>query len=274
MVKVRGLSFAYGKGGNKVLNQLSFDLEAGSCTAILGNNGAGKSTLLKCLVGIHKAHQGSVTIAGYPMAAMSRNSLAQHVAYLPQQVRGSGMRVFDAVLLGRKPYIQWEATSQDKQIVEDVMARMQISQLALRPLSSLSGGEQQKVMLARALAQQPKLLLLDEPTSNLDPFNQHEGLRLVKQIARAHGIAVAIVIHDLNLAARYCDRYIFLLENRVLAAGGAETLTADNIRAAYGMEVALLSHQGIPLILPLPDQAGQCDSGEDDKASPERHTWQ
>lgn len=255
MVSVRGLSFAYGGGGELVLDQVSFDLEAGHCTAILGNNGAGKSTLLKCLVGIQKADGGSVTIAGRDMAAMSRNSLARQVAYLPQQIRSGGMRVFDAVLLGRKPYIQWDATSRDRQVVEDVLALMQISALALRPLSSLSGGEQQKVMLARALAQQPKVLLLDEPTSNLDPLNQHEGLRLVREIAREHRIAVAIVIHDLNLAARYCDRYLFLRDNRVLAAGGAEVLTAANIREAYGMEVALVTHQGIPMILPLPDQA-------------------
>jgi iron complex transport system ATP-binding protein len=164
------------------------------------------------------------------------------------------MTVFDAILLGRKPYIKWDATSEDRQIVRDIIQKMQLEEFALRNVAELSGGEIQKVMLARALAQEPKLLLLDEPTSNLDLRNQHEVLRTVKIIAQEHNICVALVIHDLNLAIRYCDRFLFLKDSYVFSYGGLEVMTPENIEEVYQVHVHIIDCMGIPVIVPFPDE--------------------
>ena len=136
-------------------------------------------------------------------------------------------------------------------IVHDAMHRLDVEDMRGRFLNQLSGGEKQKVMLARALAQQPSVLLLDEPTSSLDPKNQHEMLALVNRISKEQGIGVVIVIHDLNLAARYCDRFLFLHDSKIFAAGGQEILSAEHIRQVYGMDVDVIEHRGNKLIIAL-----------------------
>ena len=163
------------------------------------------------------------------------------------------MTVFDAVLLGRKPYIQWDVTEKDRRIVRDILEKMHLESFALRRMSELSGGEAQKVMLARALAQEPKVLLLDEPTSSLDPRSQHTVLQTVRAIAREHQICVVTVLHDLNLAIRYCDRFLFLKDARVFACGGPEVMSPQNIEAVYDMHVHIVDSMGIPVIVPFPD---------------------
>ncbi len=254
MVEVSNITFAYGKKTRNVLEDVAFDINNCQCIAILGNNGAGKSTLLKCVDRIYPAGQGVVLIDGENVFGMSKTDMAQNVAYVPQSGGSVSMTVFDAILLGRKPYIKWDATSQDREIVCDIIRKMKLEDFALRNVSELSGGEAQKVTLARALAQEPKLLLLDEPTSNLDPCNQHEVLRIVKQIAREHNISVAIIIHDLNLAIRYCDRFIFLKESQIFAYGGRETMTPENIEEVYRIHVHIIDYMGVPVIVPLPDE--------------------
>lgn len=254
MVEVRGISFAYDKNAGRILDDVSFSLREGECLAVLGNNGAGKSTLLKCIDRICPPEQGTVLVDGRAVAQMSRNETARNIAYVPQHGCTGSMTVYDAVLLGRKPYIQWDATAEDRRITVDLLQKMGLEPLALRTVSQLSGGEAQKVALARALAQEPRLLLLDEPTSNLDPRNQHEALRLVKRIAREHNICVIIVIHDLNLAIRYCDRFVFLRDARVYAHGGPETMTPENIEAVYRMHVHITMYMGIPVLVPFPDE--------------------
>ena len=200
MVEVSDITFAYNPNGSNIVEDISFAIEKNQCIAILGNNGAGKSTLLKCMDRICPAQKGAVFVDSQNVYKMSKNMMAQNIAYVPQNNESINMTVFDTILLGRKPYIKWDATSEDRQIVWDIMRKMQLEEFALRNVWQLSGGELQKVMLARALAQEPKLLLLDEPTSNLDPRNQHEVLQRVKEIAQEHDICVAIIIHDLNLA--------------------------------------------------------------------------
>ena len=254
MVEISNITFSYGKNAQNVLEDVAFDIEQNQCVAILGNNGAGKSTLLKCVDRICSAAQGVVLVDGENVFGMSKTAMARNVAYVQQSNSSVNMTVFDAVLLGRKPYIKWDATAQDRGIVCDIIHKMKLDDFALRNVSELSGGEAQKVMLARALAQEPKLLLLDEPTSNLDPRNQHEVLRIVKQIAREHNISVAIIIHDLNLAIRYCDRFIFLKDSRVFAYGGRETMTSENIEEVYRIRVHIIEHMGVPVIIPFPDE--------------------
>lgn len=253
MLKVDTISFAYGKSSDRILDQISFHMEGGLCTAILGVNGAGKSTLLKCIDRILRPQEGVVMVDGKNVFSMRGNEMAQNIAYVAQNARGVDMTVFDAVMLGRKPYIQWDATEKDRHIVMEVLQKMHLEDYVLRNLSELSGGEAQKVMLARALAQEPKVLLLDEPTSNLDPHNQHEVMQTVRSIAREHHICVVTVLHDLNLAIRYCDRFLFLKDADLYAYGGQEVMTPEIIENVYGMHVHIIETHGIPVIIPFPD---------------------
>ncbi|MGM9670890.1 MAG: ABC transporter ATP-binding protein [Oscillospiraceae bacterium] len=254
MVEIQKISYAYHRDSGDVLTDVSFDVNQGQCVAILGNNGAGKSTLLKCIDRIYPAREGTVVVSGQNIFQMSGGELAQNVAYVPQNVEPANMTVFDVVLLGRKPYIKWDATAEDRAIVSELLHSLSLEPLALRRMSELSGGEAQKVTLARALAQEPKFLLLDEPTSNLDLYNQHEVLRTVRAIAREHGISVALIIHDLNLAIRYCDRFLFLKNARVFSYGGLETVTPETIEQVYQIHVHIMEYMGLSVIIPFPDE--------------------
>lgn len=168
MIKIENISYSYGRSSKTVLNNVSFEFEKGQCLAVLGNNGAGKSTLLKCIDRICPTEGAGVYIDGQNVFEMNNRTMAQNIAYVPQNSESVNMTVFDTVLLGRKPYIKWDVTSEDREIVSGIIDKMGLNELSLRNVSELSGGEAQKVMMARALAQKPKLLLLDEPTSNLD----------------------------------------------------------------------------------------------------------
>jgi len=255
MVKIDNVTFAYSRSARNVLEDISFDIQKNQCIAILGNNGAGKSTLLKCIDHICPAQEGVVLVDRENVFTMAKGVMAQNIAYVPQSSASVNMTVFDSILLGRKPYIKWDATAEDRQIVCEMIEKMRLQDFALRNVAELSGGEAQKVMLARALAQEPKLLLLDEPTSNLDPRNQHEVLRIVKRIAREHNICVALIIHDLNLAIRYCDRFLFLKNSNVFAYGGQEVMTPENIEEVYRIHVHIIEYMGIPVIVPFPDES-------------------
>lgn len=197
MIEVQNLSFSYGH--HPVLSHVGFTAQSGECVGILGNNGAGKSTLITCINRIRTPDSGSVLIDGKAVGNMSRRELARSVAYVAQKNEMSQTTVFDCVLLGRKPYIRWAVGEEDLRLCTAMIHRVGLEALELRSLDELSGGELQKVMLARALVQRPKVLLLDEPTSNLDPRNQYEMMELVREVAREQHITVLIVIHDLNL---------------------------------------------------------------------------
>ncbi len=251
MVKVENISFSYSRSRGKVLDAVGFCAEPGECMAILGNNGAGKSTLLKCMDRICPTQGGTVLVENSDVFKMSSRQMAQNIAYVPQNGQAAEMTVFDTVLLGRRPYITWDVTEEDRMIVAQVIHQMGLDDYILRSMAELSGGEAQKVMLARALAQQPKLLLLDEPTSNLDPRNQHEVMRTVRRVVREKQISAAIIIHDLNLAARYCDRFLFLKDSQVYACGGPEIITEETIQQVYGMPAEILEHRGFKMIVPI-----------------------
>lgn len=255
MVNVKDISFAYSRSAREVLTRVGFDIDKGQCLAILGNNGAGKSTLLKCVDRICPTKGSTVLVDGSNVFKLSGGERAKSIAYVRQNSEPVEMTVFDTVLLGRKPYITFDATTEDKQIVSELISELGLDDHILRNVSELSGGEVQKVMLAMALAQQPKLLLLDEPTSNLDPHNQHEVLRIVKQIAKQRSICVAMVIHDLNLAIRYCEKFLFLKDSEVYAYGGREVMTPENIEQVYRIHAHIIDYMGIPVIVPFPDEA-------------------
>lgn len=247
MIEIRDIAFSYGR--QKILNGVSFTAQPGKCVGILGNNGAGKSTLITCINRIRTPERGEVIIDGKSVRDMSRNEMARTIAYVAQKNEMSHATVFDCVLLGRKPYIKWSVSQEDIDLCEAMIRRVGMEQFQVRSLDELSGGELQKVMLARALVQQPKLLLLDEPTSNLDPRNQYEMMALVRQIAREQGIAVFIVIHDLNLALRYCDRFYFLKDGTGYSYGGMETVTAETIQTVYGIKAEIAQINGKQVVV-------------------------
>lgn len=252
MIQVQELSFSY-RHDRPILNNIDFTASRGQCTAILGNNGAGKSTLIKCLNRILEPQQGVVYVNGKNTLQLKRNEIAKCLAYVAQHNGAARFTVFDTVLLGRKPYIKFEPTQEDIRIVEAVIERMKLRDFALRYIDELSGGELQKVMLARALAQQPQVLLLDEPTSNLDLCNQYEVLSIIRDIARTEQISVLLVLHDLNLALRYCDRFLFLKNNRIFCYGGIEVMTPENINQVYQIPVTVQEVNGVKVVIPFPN---------------------
>ena len=242
MIEVQNISFAYGK--QNVLRHVSFTLDYGMVLGILGNNGAGKSTLITCLNKILRPNDGRVLLDDVDILKMGRMEMARLVAYVPQKAETTQSTVYDTALLGRRPYIKWSMSQEDLDICDRVMEQLGIESIKLRPINELSGGEVQKVMLARALVQQPKLLLLDEPTSNLDPRNQHEIMNLIHNMAKEQNFAVITVIHDLNLAARYCDRFLFMKDGTVFSYGGADAMTRDTIKSVYGIDAHIYCENG------------------------------
>lgn len=247
MLDIQNVRFAYGR--HEVLRGVSFEAQSGECVGILGNNGAGKSTLITCINRIRTPNAGSILLDGKSVAEMSRNELARSIAYVAQKNEMSHSTVYDCVLLGRKPYIKWAVSTEDLTICDSVISLFGLKELELRQLEELSGGEVQKVMLARALVQEPRVLLLDEPTSNLDPKNQYEMLSLVRSIAREHGVTVLIVIHDLNLALRFCDSFLFLKDGVNYLHGGLEHVTSEVISEIYGVRAEVTDVSGRKIVL-------------------------
>lgn len=238
MIEIKDISFSYPDA--EILKGVGFTAESGEVVGLLGNNGAGKSTLVTCLNRIRKPKSGDFFIDGKNAFQMGRNELARTVGYVAQKNELTHSTVFDCVLLGRKPYIKWSVSQEDLDICQRIMERVGLLDYQMRFLDELSGGELQKVMLARALVAQPRLLLLDEPTSNLDPRNQYEMMDLVRKLAKEQGFTVITVIHDLNLALRFCDKFYFLKAGEGYSYGGIDTVTSETLKAVYGIQAEVL----------------------------------
>ncbi len=249
ILTVQGIQFTY--PGRSVLESISFSVERGEFLAVLGTNGTGKTTLLKCINRILKPAAGTVLVGKDSVSTLSRNALSKKVGYVEQQRTGSRATVFNAVLLGRKPYIEWDITQKDMEIASQALETLGLSEYALRYLDELSGGELQKVVIARALAQEPELLLMDEPTSSLDLRNQLDVLKLIQQITQERSIAAVVAMHDLNLSLRFADKFVLLKDKNIFAAGGQEVMTAENIEKVYEVPVTLISENGYRFVIPL-----------------------
>ena len=249
ILSVDGVEFAY--RSRKVLNNIKFEVKKGEVVSILGVNGAGKSTLLKCINKILKPKRGTILIDNFDIRQLDNLELAKKVGYVPQRAEGNYMTVFDAVLLGRKPHIKWEVSDRDIEITHKVLKLLNLEDYALRYTNELSGGELQKVIIARALVQGPQILLLDEPTNNLDLKNQLEVMRIIRDISKSQNIASIVVMHDLNLALRYSDKFIMLKNGVIYAEGGKEIINPENIKAVYGVDVYVENVRGIPVVVPI-----------------------
>ncbi|MEM0303061.1 MAG: ABC transporter ATP-binding protein [Archaeoglobaceae archaeon] len=247
MLEVESLTYSYGK--RDVLKDIAFSLERGEMLFIIGPNGSGKTTLLKCLNGILKP-KGSVYVEKINLNKLNPLEIAKKMGYVPQRGEISFLTVFDAILLGRKPHIKWEVSEKDVKIVEETIKMLKIEHLALRKLNELSGGELQLVLIARALAQQPRYLLLDEPTNNLDIKNQIEVMRLVKTAVKDKGISAIVTVHDINLALNYAEKVLVLKDGKIFAFGGRDVINEDIISAVYGIKAEILKYDGRILFIP------------------------
>ena len=249
MLEARELRYAYGR--REVLRGVSLQVGRGQVLAVMGGNGAGKSTLLKCLNRILPLAGGAVRLDGADLARLPRHQIARRVAYLPQRQEPDQLTVFDSVLLGRRPHIAWSASRRDHRVVEQALDNLGLAHLAGRRMDQLSGGEAQKVALARALAQEPDLLLMDEPTSSLDLYNQLEWADLVWGLVRRRGLAAVVALHDLALALRLADRLALLKDGRVHSDCPVGELHEADIAQVYGVRVRLTTVDGWPAVVPL-----------------------
>ncbi|MGB9682465.1 MAG: ABC transporter ATP-binding protein [bacterium] len=249
ILKVDGIEFSY--NSHPVLNDINFEVNRGEFLSILGNNGAGKTTLLKCINRILRAKKGTVFLEKEDISKLSRSEIAQKIGYVAQKQEGSGFTVFDMVLLGRKPYIKWDVSEKDIEIVREVLEMLKLEHLALKYLDELSGGELQKVFIARAIAQEPQVLLLDEPTNNLDLKNQIEVMRIIRESVKKNNISSIVVIHDINLALRFSDKFLLLKDNTIFAYGDINIITPENISSVYGVPVTIERIKDIPVVIPM-----------------------
>ncbi|HEU5003465.1 MAG TPA: ABC transporter ATP-binding protein [Actinomycetota bacterium] len=251
VIEVRELSVSI--DGRRILEGVGFALTAGEWLAVVGPNGAGKTTLLRCIAG-GMPYQGSIRLAGHEAQALPRAQRARQVAVVPQHpVFPEGMLVAEYVLLGRTPHVPrfgFERRT-DWIVVEALLAQLGLSALASRAITTLSGGERQRAVIARSLAQEPAVLLLDEPTTALDLGHQHEVLSLVDDLRLARGLAVISALHDLTLAGQYAERFLLLAEGRPVATGAAaEVLEADLLERCYGTPVSVIEVDGTTVVVP------------------------
>lgn len=252
MLEIRDLCFRYGRRSPKVLDHVSLKLEDGRIGVILGRNGSGKTTLLKNILGIEKPESGTITLDGRNMLKMPRRERAAHAAYVPQNIQFGALSVYDTVLMGRMCYFGYRAGREDAEVTERILTDMGLWDMAARSVDQLSGGERQKIAVARALAQEPKLLVFDEPTGNLDIANELLILEEARKAAREKGISVLISLHDLNQALSVGDCFYFMKDGQIRCEGGPETVTQERIFEIFDANVRIVQIDGSRYILSAP----------------------
>jgi len=253
MLEIKNLTVAY--GSHTALDDFSLTVQAGEILAVIGPNGAGKSTLIKAISGVLPPVKGEISLNGWPITHANGSIRARQTAVVPQGGHlPKAFTVEQTVMLGRTPYLGWlgRPQSEDVRAVETALGETGLLELRQRVVSELSGGEQQRVLLARALAQDTPVLLLDEPTAHLDLRHQAGILHLVRSLALDKALAVLMVVHDLNHAALFASRVALLVKGRKIAEGPAgDVLTRANLADLYGVSVVVSEHpsNGRPVVL-------------------------
>lgn len=249
MLKIENLSFRYGKHSALVLEDIHMALEDGQIGILLGKNGSGKTTLFKNILGILKPAGGSICFDGEELPGMSNRERAEKIAYVPQDIRFGALSVYDSVLTGRMPYFGLRAGEADYLAVERILADMRLEKYADRNVEMLSGGERQKVAIARALAQEPRLMIFDEPTGNLDIANELLILEEARKAAKSRNISVLCSLHDLNRALYFGDRFFCLKDGHVKYTGTRDIVNEEVIRDIFDVEVEIAEFKNRKVIL-------------------------
>jgi len=251
MLRVKNLKFSYKH--QEILKDISLEARPGEILAIIGPNGAGKTTLLRCILNILRPAKGVITVDKQDLLHMSSRERAKLLAYVPQAYPPKfPMTVFDTVLMGRRPYLCWRPAREELKKVTSILEIMGLDSFSAKDFDCLSGGQKQKVMLARALVQEARYLLLDEPTSSLDLKYQLEVMQLLCQIVKEKNMGIVVAIHDLNLALRFSDRVVMMQNGTVFCSGLPDkVMNQDNIRTVYGVNVESFSNQGYNYLYPV-----------------------
>lgn len=249
MLSVEQVTFRYDRRSQPVLRNASLSLDAGQVGVLLGRNGCGKTTLMRTLLGLCTPESGRITFDGRDLTAIDRRQRARVAAYVPQDLQFGGLRVYDAVMAGRVARFGIQPGADDRAAVDAALEDMELTALAQRNVQQLSGGERQKVAIARALVQEPRLLLLDEPTGSLDVSNEHLLLREAKKAAQERHIAVLSSLHDLNQALAFGDRFFFLKDGAIRWAVTRDAVTEAMLRDVFGPELRLAEVDGEKVVL-------------------------
>lgn len=253
MIKLQAKDIIFGYDSNPILENVNFEIAPSRLVTIVGPNGSGKSTLIKCIDRIVSPQGGSILIDRKDVTKMNRMDVARYLSYVPQSsVRIFPTNVFDTILMGRRPHIGWLGSEGDEEKVWEVLRLLNIERLAMSNFNELSGGQQQKVLIARALVQEAEVMLLDEPTSNLDIWHQLDVMNIIRDVVKKREITAIMALHDLNLASTYSDRIIMMKKGRIVAAGNpTSVITAENIASVYRVVAAVRSISDRPMIMPL-----------------------
>ncbi|WP_305063900.1 ABC transporter ATP-binding protein [Methanococcoides sp.] len=254
MVKLNIKNMSFGYASTPIFEDVSIDIQTSELVSIVGPNGAGKSTLLKCINRILTPDSGNLYLDGKNLHEMRRLEVAKNISYVPQSSkRVFSNTVFETVLMGRRPHQGWFSNKGDEEKVWEVLEELEIKDLALAMYDELSGGQQQKVLIARALAQDTGVILLDEPTSNLDIRHQLDVMDITRKLVKERNVAAIMVVHDLNLASRYSDRIIMMRNGKIISVGEPDSvLTCEDIAHVYGVNAEVINRNGgRPYIIPI-----------------------
>ncbi len=251
-LEVRGLEFGYGR--TPVLKGIDLTLDRPELVCVIGPNGVGKTTMVKCFNRILKPSSGSILLDGEDVSSMTLMELARKMAFVPNRMESVfRSSVAETVLMGRFPFSEWATSDTDLELVDSAMDALDIQSLSSRDVGELSSGQVQKVLIARGLAQQPRILILDEPTSNLDVKHQMEVMSFLRRYAAEENVIVLMVCHDLNLTSAYADRIVMVSDGRVFSDGSPwDVMTAENIGEVYGVSSQIIDVGGKPHVILLP----------------------
>ena len=249
MLKVENICFRYSKFSRPVLNGACLELQPGEIGILLGKNGSGKTTLFKNILGIHKPGSGRILFEGEDLLKMSRKERARRIAYVPQDIQFGALTVFDSIMLGRISYFGLKSGDEDYRAVEKILMDMHLEGYAFRMVDELSGGERQKIAIARAMAQEPKLMVFDEPTGNLDMAYEQLIIEEARKLAREKNISILSSLHDLTPALSFGDKFFFLKDGVIKYVGGPEQITSEVIKDIFDVDVRVREIDGQTVVL-------------------------